>query len=78
MANLKIQATKPFTLRVSLDVQSVACNQVVELDSTLANQLITDGLAREYTLVNPTGTKNITTNGEHDVAQYAKVNVSVG
>jgi len=77
MANLKIQATKPFTLRVSMDLTSVACNSVVELDSTLANQLISDGLAREYTLVNPTGTKSITANGEYDISEFAKVNVSV-
>ena len=35
MANLKIEALKPFTLRVSLGLVSVACNSVVELDETL-------------------------------------------
>lgn len=77
MANLKIEALKPFTLRVSLGLVSVACNSVVELDETLANSLITDGLAKEFTLITPEGNKNITANGEYDVTEYAKVTVAV-
>ena len=77
MANLKIEALKPFTLRVSLGLVSVACNSVVELDETLANSLITDGLAKEFTLITPTGNKNITANGEYDVTEYAQVTVAV-
>lgn len=75
---MKIEALKPFTMRVSLDLKSIACNQVVDLDSTLANQLITDGLAKEFTLITPTGEKNITANGDYDVTEYASVKVAVG
>ena len=77
MANLRVQATKPFTLKVSSNLESIACNAVVELDSTLANQLISDGLAKEFTLITPTGEKNITANGDYDVTQYASVKVAV-
>ena len=75
---MKIEALKPFTMRVSLELKSIACNQVVDLDSTLANQLITDGLAKEFTLITPTGEKNITANGDYDVTEYASVKVAVG
>ena len=77
MADVKIQATKPFTMRVSLGLVSIACNSVVSLDSAIANQLITDGLAKEFTLITPTGEKNITANGDYDVTQYASVKVAV-
>ena len=78
---MKIKALKAFTIRDSSTgaLTSIAHGAVADLDSTLANELITEGLAEAYTLVNPTGTKTITENGENiDVAQYAKVDVSVG
>ena len=52
--------------------------EVKEIDEPLANQLISDGIAKEETLIEPKGTLNIIANGENiDVARYAKVNVMV-
>lgn len=76
---MKIQALKPFTYRDSStgELTSVACGQVKEFDDTLAEAFIDDGLAVEYTLLTPTGTKTITANGEVDVTEYAKADVQV-
>jgi hypothetical protein len=56
---------------------SIACGQIATLDDTLGGQLITDGLAEEYTLIEPTGSITITENGEVDVTQYASAVVNV-
>ena len=76
---MKIIALKPFTYRdpETGELTSVACGQIAEFDDTLAEAFISDGLAQEYTLITPTGTKTITSNGEVDVTQYAKANVAV-
>ena len=76
----KIQAVIPFTLRDSDTgaLTSIGDGQVVEVSDTLGTQLITDGLAEEFTLITPTGTKTITENGENiDVTAYAKATVNV-
>lgn len=77
---MKIEAIIPFTSRdaVSGELTSIAKGQVVTVDDEVGAQMISDGLAKEFTLVNPTGTKTITENGENiDVAQYAKATVNV-
>ena len=76
---MKIEALIPFTMRDSStgELTSIGCGQVVTVDSTLGNSLITDGLAKEFTLITPTGSKNITTNGTVDVTTYASVVVNV-
>ena len=76
---MKIEALIPFTLRDAEtgDLTSIACHGVVNIDDTVGAQLISDGLAKEFTLITPTGDKSITANGEYDVTQYASVTVAV-
>lgn len=79
MSNIRIKALKPFTLRDTSTgaLQSIACGQVAEFGEITGSQLIADGLAELYTLISPSGTKNINTNGEHDVTSFATANVVV-
>lgn len=73
---MKIQALKSFTtadLKLSLGVGWVS-----DVDSDLANQLISDGLAEEYKQLIPTGNISITENGTVNVAQYENAVVNVG
>lgn len=77
---MKIKALKPFTMRDESTgaLTSIGCGAVATVTDTVGNSLISDGLAEEYTLISPTGTKNITENGEDiDVTQYASANVNV-
>lgn len=77
---MKIKALKPFCYRdpTSGALTSYAMNEIADIDSDLASAFIEEGLAEEYKLLEPTGTKNITENGTNiDVAQYANVNVAV-
>ena len=79
MSDIRIQTSKPFVLRDSSTgaLTSVGDGQIVTIDSTLGNSLISAGLATEFTLITPTGTKSITANGEVDVTAYATANVAV-
>lgn len=77
---MKIEAIIPFTMRDSStgELTSIADGQVVTVNDTIGAQLISDGLAKEFTLITPTGTKNITANGIGiDVTTYANVDVAV-
>ena len=76
---MKIRALKAFTIRDSEtgNLTSIACGGIAEVSDTVGSSLISDGLAEAYTLVNPTGSVNITSNGTVDVAEYATAVVNV-
>ena len=77
---MKIKALKPFTMRNSStgELTSIACGSIAVMDDEVGAQLITDGLAEEYKLIEPTGSKTITANGTVDVTEYASAVVNVG
>jgi hypothetical protein len=74
---MKVRAIIPFTSRNSStgELTSVAKGQILTVTDEAGAQLISDGLADEYTLITPTGTKSITDTAEVDVAAYAKAQV---
>lgn len=77
---MKVRAIIPFTSRDSStgELTSVAKGQILTVTDEAGAQLISDGLADEYTLITPTGTKSITANAEDiDVTAYAKATVNV-
>lgn len=77
---MKVRAIIPFTSRDSStgELTSFAKGQILTVTDEVGAQLIADGLADEYTLITPTGTKSITANAEDiDVTAYAKATVNV-
>lgn len=76
---MTIKTLKGFTLRNTEtgELTSFGFGTIAEVDSSLGEQLISDGYAVEYNLIVPEGTKEITENGTFDVTQYASVTVAV-
>ena len=76
---MKIRALKAFTIRdiETGNLTSIACGGIAEVSDTVGSSLISDGLAEAYTLVTPTGSIEITSNGTVDVAEYATAEVNV-
>mgnify|MGYP002514838601 CR=1 FL=1 len=62
---------------VSGELTSIACGSIATMTDEMGAQLITDGLAEEYKLIEPTGTKAITLNGSYDITEYAEATVNV-
>ena len=74
----KVKFLKPVSAKGDSDITSYACGQIADLDSDVATAYISAGFAEAYTLLTPTGNKEITSNGtDIDVAQYATVSVAV-
>ena len=71
----KIKALKPFVVVSSGALTSFASGSVASVADDDASALISAGLAEAYTLVTPTGTKEINSTAETDVAAYAKAQV---
>lgn len=75
-----VKALIPFTERDnSGNLFSPAAGSIFEVTSEKGASLISQGLAEEYNLITPTGTKTITENGTGiDVTHYATATVNVG
>ena len=56
---------------------SMYVGEIKEVDAGLADKLISEGLAEEYNLIEPTGEIEITENGDFNVANYATAHVDV-
>jgi hypothetical protein len=74
---MKVKALIPFTMRDAStgELTSISCGAVANVTDAVGAQLITDGLAEAYTLVEPTGKKEITDTDETDVSAYATAQV---
>lgn len=76
---MKIQALQALTLRDATTgaLTSIACGGIADVSDDLGETLILDGLAEEYTLITPTGSISITSNGTVDVTSYASAVINV-
>lgn len=76
---MKIQALQALTLRDATTgaLTSIACGGIADVSDDLGEMLILDGLAEEYTLITPTGSVSITSNGTVDVTSYASAVINV-
>ena len=74
---MNVRATIPFTMRNSStgELTSVADGSILSVTDEVGAQLISDGLADEYTLITPTGSVEITSTEEVDVTAYATAQV---
>lgn len=75
---MKVKTKLPFSTVSEGRVISPRAGSILTVSDEVGETMIADGVAEEYKLVEPTGTKTITANGtDIDVAEYAKVTVAV-
>lgn len=74
---MNVKAKIPFTQRDATTgaLTSVADGSILTVSDEVGAQLISDGLAEEYTLISPTGSVDITGTAEVDVTTYATAQV---
>ena len=74
---MNVKAIIPFTMRNAStgELTSVADGSILVVTSEVGAQLISDGLAEEYTLITPSGKKTVTDTAEVDVTAYASAQV---
>ena len=75
-----IKTLNAFTVRNTStgDLTSLAFGVIATVDDTLGAQLISDGLAEEYSPIVPTGSVTLTANGSYEVTLYETAVVNVG
>lgn len=75
---MKVKTKLPFSTVSEGRVISPRAGSILTVSDEAGETMISDGVAEEYKLVEPTGKKIITANGtDIDVASYATVDVSV-
>lgn len=74
-----IKAKQAFVTNTEGKLTSYGYGMLYSVSDELGGQLISDGLAEEYTgeVVQPVGTLTITENGTYSVLDYASVEVAV-
>ena len=74
---MRIRALQALTISDGGNLQSIPYGGNADVANDIAQSLITDGLAEEYTTTSPFGTLEVSDNGVFDCFNYSDVAVSV-